>query len=77
MKLIELRKELKNELASLNIETEDVDFIISEILNIKRTNLLLVDEISEEQEKEIREKIELRKQTFLLIKFSKKHIFMD
>lgn len=75
MKLTELRKELKNELASLNIETEDVDFIISEILNIKKTNLLLVDEISEEQEKEIREKIKLRKQNIPVDKIFKKAYF--
>lgn len=61
MKLFEIRKELKNEFASYNIEIEDVDFIIAEVLNVKRTDLVLIDEISTVQEKEIREKCELRK----------------
>lgn len=60
MKLFEIRKQLKNEFASQNIEIEDVDFIISEILNVKRTDLVLIDEISEEQVEEIRTKAKLR-----------------
>ena len=61
MKLFDLRKELKNEFASLDIEKEDVDFIISETLNVKRTDLVLIEEISDAQEKEIRKYCELRK----------------
>ena len=61
MKLFELRKELKNEFASLNIEIEDVDFIISETLNIKRTELTLIDEITDEQYEEINKFCEMRK----------------
>lgn len=61
MKLFELRKQLKNEFASLNIEEEDVDFIISETLNIKRTELTLIDEITEEQCDEINKFCKVRK----------------
>ena len=43
-----------------NIEIVDVDFIISEILGVSRTELVLIDEINEEQEKEIMEKAKLR-----------------
>ena len=61
MRLFELRKELKTEFASSNIELEDVDFIIAEVLNVKRTDLTLVDEVNILQEQEIREKCEMRK----------------
>lgn len=61
MKLFELRKQLKNEFASLNLEMEDVDFIVSETLNVKRTDLTLIDEINDEQYKEIIKNITLRK----------------
>ncbi len=61
MKLFELRKQLKNEFASLDIVTEDVDFIISEVLQVKRTDLILIDEINEEQKSEILKKCEMRK----------------
>lgn len=60
MKLLDLRKELKNEFDQHNIEIVDVDFIISEVLNVKRTELALIDEILEEQAATIREKAELR-----------------
>ena len=61
MKLIELRRELKTEFTSLDIEVEDVDFIISEVLNVKRTDLILIDEITSGQEQIVREKCEMRK----------------
>ena len=61
MKLFDLRKQLKNEFASLEIDTEDVDFIISEVLQVKRTDLTLIDEINEEQENAVREKCKMRK----------------
>ena len=61
MKLFELRKELKKEFASLNIEVEDVDFIISEVLGVKRTELTLIDEVTTEQEKDIVIKCNKRK----------------
>ena len=61
MKLFDLRKELKNDFASLNIEIEDVDFIIAEVLNVKRTDLTLISDVDEEQEKYIRRICEKRK----------------
>lgn len=60
MKLLDLRKELKSYFGQHNIEIVDADFIISEVLNVSRTELALIDEITSEQEKEIREKAELR-----------------
>ncbi len=56
MKLFELRKELKTKFSQQDIDIVDVDFIISEVLNVSRTELILIDEISNEQEKEIRNK---------------------
>ena len=54
MKLLDLRKELKSEFNQQCIEIVDVDFIISEVLNVPRTELVLIDEIDAEQEKTIR-----------------------
>ncbi len=62
MKLLELRKNLKQEFVQLDLDAVDVDFIISEVLNVKRTDLILIDEISESQHSEIMSKVELRKQ---------------
>ena len=56
MKLFELRKQLKTEFSQHNIDIVDVDFIVSEVLNVSRTELILIDEISKEQENEIRKK---------------------
>ena len=60
MKLNEIRKNLKSVFEENKIATEDADFIISEILGVKRTELLFIDEITPEQEIEIKEKAELR-----------------
>ena len=60
MKLLDLRKELKTKFSQHSIEIVDVDFIISEVLNTSRTELVLIDEVDAEQEKVIREKAELR-----------------
>ena len=75
MKLFELRKELKNEFAKLNIEQEDVDFIIAEILNTKRTELILIDEIDSDTERLIREKCDLRMDLVPVDKIFKKAYF--
>ena len=75
MKLLDLRKELKSEFASLNIETEDLDFIISEVLRVKRTDLILIVEISAEQETEIRKNCGLRKNNVPVDKIFKKAYF--
>ena len=60
MKLIELRKELKNKFELNNIEIEDVDFIIAEVLSVKRTELLFVDEINDEQLNQINKCVQQR-----------------
>ena len=75
MKLLNLRKELKNEFASLDIEQEDVDFIIAEVLNVKRTELILIDEIIIEQEQVVREKVKLRKNNVPVDKIFQKAYF--
>lgn len=60
MKLIEIRKELKSKFESNNIEIEDADFIIAEVLNVKRTELVLIDEINNVQFEEIERCANLR-----------------
>ncbi len=60
MKLIELRKELKNKFTSNNIDVEDVDFIIAEVLGVKRTELVFVEDVNNEQLEEINRCVELR-----------------
>ena len=75
MKLLNLRNELKNEFASLDIEQEDVDFIIAEVLNVKRTELILIDEIIIEQEQVVREKVKLRKNNVPVDKIFQKAYF--
>lgn len=60
MKLLNLRKELKNEFSQHDIEEVDVDFIISEVLGVSRTELVLIDEIDETAENEIRQKAQER-----------------
>ena len=60
MKLFELRKEIKNKFASNDIETEDADFIIAEVLNTKRTELVFIEDINNEQLEEINRCVNLR-----------------
>lgn len=60
MKLFELRKQLKNEFLNNNIETEDVDFIIAEVLGVKRTDLTLIEEVDETTVVLIKEKCAMR-----------------
>ena len=47
MNLKELRIKLKKEFAESAIETTDVDFIIAEVLEIKRNDVIFVEEISD------------------------------
>lgn len=75
MKLLNLRKEIKETFSQHNIETVDVDFIISEVLNVNRTELVLIDEISLDQEKEIRGKAKLRLNNVPVEKIFKKAYF--
>ena len=60
MRLFDLRKELKQVFNNNNIDEADVDFIISEILGVKRTELALIEDISQEIEIDIRSKASLR-----------------
>ena len=75
MKLLNLRKELKETFGQHSIEIVDADFIISEVLGVSRTELVLIEEISDEQEKEIREKAELRLNNVPVEKIFKKAYF--
>lgn len=75
MKLLDLRKELKTKFSQHNIEIVDADFIISEVLGVTRTELVLIEEINKEQEKEIREMAELRLNNVPVEKIFKKAYF--
>ena len=75
MKLFDLRKQLKSEFASLNIEEEDVDFIISETLSVKRTELTLINEIDKMQYEEIMQNINQRKNNIPVDKIFKRAYF--
>ena len=60
MKLFELRKELKNEFRARDKEETDVDFIISEVMGVKRTDLALIEDVDDKVAELIRSKAELR-----------------
>lgn len=75
MKLLNLRKEIKSKFAENNIEETDADFIISEILGLPRTELVLIDEVSEDQVKTINEKVEMRLKNVPIEKIFKKAYF--
>ena len=75
MKLLDLRKELKETFGQHNIEIVDADFIISEVLGVSRTELVLIDDVSDNQEKEIREKAKLRLNNVPVEKIFKKAYF--
>jgi len=77
MKLLELRKQLKQEFKNRNIDVEDVDFIIAEVLNVKRTELVFVGEISNKQEIEIKQKANLRLSNMPVEKIFNKAYFYD
>lgn len=53
MKLFEIRQQQKQKFLENGIDQADLDFIIAEVLGIKRTEILLVDEITEEQAEQI------------------------
>ena len=75
MKLLELRKELKNVFSQQEIDVVDVDFIISEVLSVPRTELVLIDEITNDQEKDIREKCDARLNSMPVEKIFQKSYF--
>lgn len=62
MKTIELRRQLKAEFEHLEIEAEDVDFIIAEVLGVERTELILIPEIDDDTKEIIMSKVALRKE---------------
>ncbi len=53
MKLIEFRKQLKQEAKLHNIDAVDIDYIIAYVLNTQRTELALIDEISKKDIKKV------------------------
>lgn len=75
MKLIELRNQLKQTFKENNIEVEDVDFIVSEVLDLKRTELVLIDCVDETEELKIREFAEMRLKNIPVEKIFKKAYF--
>ena len=75
MKLFEIRKSLKEEFLSGDIDVQDVDFIIAEVLGVKRTELALIDSITEDQLNDIKSKCNLRLQNMPVDKIFKKAYF--
>ena len=75
MKLLNLRKEIKLKFKENNIPETDADFIIAEVLNVSRTELVLIDEITEEQAGTINEKVEMRLINVPIEKIFKKAYF--
>ena len=75
MKLLNLRKELKQTFLAKEIEEADVDFIVSEVLGVSRTELVLIDEVEDTKANEIKEKAELRLNNVPIEKIFKKSYF--
>ena len=75
MKLQQLKTQLKQQFKLSNVDVCDVDFIIAESLNVSRTNLVFVDEISENQHKKIMRAVSLRLNKMPVDKIFKKAYF--
>lgn len=75
MKLFELRKNLKLEFGQHGIDDVDVDFIISEVLQVSRTELILIEEVDDEQIKKIRSACDMRLENIPIEKIFKKSYF--
>lgn len=75
MKLLDLRKNLKKEFNQHDIDEVDVDFIIAEVLGVKHTELVLIDEIDDEMAREIMEKASQRLNNVPVDKIFKKSYF--
>ena len=75
MKLLDLRNKIKQTFITNNIEPEDADFIIAEVLGVKRTELLLIDEITNEQLIEIETCVSKRLEGFPVDKIFQKSYF--
>lgn len=75
MKLLDLRKNLKKEFNQHDIDEVDADFIISEVLGVKHTELILIDDIDEDTVSEIMRKAKLRLDNVPVDKIFKKSYF--
>lgn len=75
MKLIELRKSLKEKFKENDIEESDVDFILAEVLGVKRTELLLINEIDDCKLNLINDCVNLRLNNMPVDKIFKKSYF--
>ncbi len=62
MKLFDLRKNLKSEFESMDIDAVDADFIISEVLDQPITVLPLIDDVDDDTVQKILKYAEMRKQ---------------
>ncbi len=60
MKLLELRKNIKNLFIDNEIDESDADFIIAEVLGVSRTELVLIEEVDDVNLKVINEKVQER-----------------
>ena len=75
MKLINLRNEIKKLFTDNNIEAEDADFIIAEVLGVKRTELVLINEIEEDKISKIQQCVDKRLKNIPVEKIFKKAYF--
>ena len=75
MKLLNLRKEIKTKFAESNIPETDADFIIAEVLETSRTELILIEEVAEDVVETINEKVQLRLNNVPIEKIFKKSYF--
>ncbi len=76
MKLINLRKSLKQDFISVGVDEIDVDYIISEVLGVSHTELNLIDDVTNEQLNQVNEVASLRMHGKPLDKiFNKKHFY--
>lgn len=75
MKLLDLRKNLKKEFNQHDIDEVDVDFIISEVLGVKHTELILIDDVDDDAVAEIMGKVKLRLNNVPVDKIFKKSYF--
>lgn len=75
MKLLDLRNKIKQTFITNNIEPEDADFIIAEVLGVKRTELVLIQEIDNEKIETINEYVETRLKNIPVEKIFKKAYF--
>ena len=75
MKLLSLRKEIKSKFLEKEIPETDADFIVAEVLGVSRTELVLIEDISDEQVEVVNEKVEMRLNNIPIEKIFKKAYF--